>query len=102
MRSLHACHAHWTHLLYVIIQHRGYFEGIQLDVIPVSNVANAIATREIVAYNASTSSIALPADNNRYQIFNVNFDALVRDSLHEVITGVTALPSGEVLKQRER
>ena len=73
----------------------GYWENIKLNIIPVSNLDNDIRTKEVFTFDQtnSGSSISLPANNNRYTLFNIDFNEVEKCTLQEVIEGITPLSS---------
>ena len=73
----------------------GYWENIKLNIIPVSNLDNDIRTKEIFTFDQtdSGSSISLPANNNRYSLFNIDFNEVEKCTLQEVIEGIAPLSS---------
>ncbi|UAL08181.1 MAG: InlB B-repeat-containing protein [Candidatus Methanogranum gryphiswaldense] len=75
-----------------ISNYDGYWENMGLNIIPVSAIDNVITTKEVVVFN-SGSSISLPASNNRYTLFNIDFNEVEGCTLQEVIEGVTPLSS---------
>ncbi|MDR0880222.1 MAG: cell wall-binding repeat-containing protein [Clostridioides sp.] len=73
----------------------GNWEKIKFNIIPVSDVANDITTSstkesEIIEFK-TTSEIELPETNNRYTVFNIDFDKSARCTLKEVVDGVKPL-----------
>ena len=73
----------------------GYWENIKLNIIPVSNLDNDIRTKEVFTFDQtnSGSSISLPTNNNRYTLFNIDFNKVEKCTLQEVIEGITPLSS---------
>ncbi len=76
------------------IDYTGYWESIQLNVIPVEDIGDDIRTKEMLLFDSSSgSSITLPAINDRYSIFNIDFDEVEGCTMQEVIEGIVPLTS---------
>lgn len=72
----------------------GYWENIQLNVIPVKDIGDDIRTKETLVFDSSSgSSITLPSSNDRYSLFNIDFDKVEGCTLQEVIAGIVPLAS---------
>jgi uncharacterized repeat protein (TIGR02543 family) len=72
----------------------GYWEKIEFNIMPVENINDDIRKKEVFVFDISSgSSISLPASNNRYALFNIDFDKVEKCTLQEVIEGITPLSS---------
>lgn len=68
-----------------------FFENILLNVIPINDRNNTIETIEMFNFIPEESNIVLPDSNNRYQIFNIDFDNIAGYTLQEVVDGISSI-----------
>ena len=68
----------------------GYWEKVVLNIIPVENRNNDIRVREVFVFDSAGygSEIDLPASENRYRIFNIDFDSVEGYTMHEAVEGI--------------
>ena len=71
----------------------GYWESVMLNIIPVENRNNDIRIREVFVFDSMGygSKIDLPASDNRYRLFNIDFNSVENYTMHEAVEGVSSI-----------